>query len=433
MISENVIIFLSRQIRDIRNGGWLVLLNKSKLLLRKLYNALKLPIYLFALIIVFCMRIMRPLLIFRIGDLIGSRIGHFAGNTELYLCERDAGISLPRKYHIDIFYINSGPLSNKQLAVMWGRKLRIWPAWIMEPIDLMNRIFPGGEVHVIGQNTQDDRDVHNLMEGTQPHLEFTEEELARGQMQLLAMGVPPGAQFICILARDSAYLNHHFNGGNFDYHKYRDSDIQNYVLAAEELANRGYYVIRMGAKVRNALNSSHPRVIDYAANGMRSDFMDIYLGAKCFFTISSQAGWDCVPYIFRRPICYVNAVPLGYFMSFQKNVLYITKHHMFRGRALSCKDIFSKKVGFCLRTYQYESEGIDLVENSPSEIRDLAFEMVERLTGAWRPLDHDEALQERFRKVFKSEVLDARGRRLHGKINARFGTLFLRKNPEFLQ
>ncbi len=35
-----------------------------------------------------------------------GRIGHFAGNTELYCCERDAGINLPKQRHIDLFYVD---------------------------------------------------------------------------------------------------------------------------------------------------------------------------------------------------------------------------------------------------------------------------------------------------------------------------------------
>ena len=61
-------------------------------------------------------------------------------------------------------------------------------------------------------------------------------------------------------------------------------------FSAEALADRGFYVIRMGKKVNAAINSSQPNVIDYATNGMRSDFMDIYLGAKCSFCISSNFG-----------------------------------------------------------------------------------------------------------------------------------------------
>ena len=51
--------------------------------------------------------------------------------------------------------------------------------------------------------------------------------------------------------------------------------------------------------------------------GQRSDFMDIYFGAKCHFFIGVGTGIDAIPDIFRRPILYVNVVPLEH-MSFME-------------------------------------------------------------------------------------------------------------------
>ncbi len=234
-------------------------------------------------------RLIRPWLLVRIGALISSRIGHFAANTELYLCERDAGINVPNQRHIDVFFMGSKPVCNQQLAVMWYRLLRVWPALILAPIARINRLVPGGKLHEIGNNTQSDRDVHNLLDQFPPHLKFTTEEETRGEAGLASMGIPIGAPFVCLTVRDSAYLAAHLVHGNsdkFNYHNYRDNDVQNYVLAAETLADRGFFVIRMGVKIHSAINSAHPKVIDYATNGMRSDFMDIYLGAKCFDGVS---------------------------------------------------------------------------------------------------------------------------------------------------
>ena len=73
-------------------------------------------------------------------------------------------------------------------------------------------------------------------------------------------------------------------------HDYRDSEISTYVEAAEVLAEMGYTVFRMGALVKETLVSKHPRVIDYATNGMRTEFLDVFLGAYCAFCISTGSG-----------------------------------------------------------------------------------------------------------------------------------------------
>ena len=276
------------QFHSIIQGGWPIFLRKF----------LVVP----ALLPFIFIRFLRPWLLIRLHPLIGTRIGHFAANTELYLCERDAGINVPQQRYVDLSFCCSYP--NEQLAVMWARHMRIWPAWLLRPVLAWNRIFPGGSIHEVGSNSQGDRDVHNLYDRMPVHIGFTAEEEHRGKAYLLSMGVPADANFICVTARDSAYLDRVLEPGNLEgdwsYHDYRDVDIANYVLAAETLAELGYYVIRMGAVVKDPLKSNHPKVVDYATNGMRSDFMDIYLGAHCMFCISNGTGFDAVPAIFRK-------------------------------------------------------------------------------------------------------------------------------------
>ena len=181
---------------------------------------------------------------------------------------------------------------------------------------------------------------------------------------------------------------------------------------------------------------SHPRIIDYATNGMRSDFMDIYLGAKCEFCITTGMGLDAIPYIFRRPMVYVNMVPFGLLCTYRKEFISLTKMHVSKeeGRRLTISEIFNRGVGFCLNTSGYESEGIRLIENAPEEIRDVVIEMIERLNDTWEAHADDEALQRRFRKLFPKDAVDTRnGRPLHGEIRSRFGASFLRNNREWLE
>lgn len=422
--------FIERQVVQIRQGGRAVLLRKMKRVLCILH---KFPLFIFAIPAVVVIKLIKPWLLVRWGELPSPRIGHFAANTELYLCERDAGINLPRQRHVDIFFMER-PICNQQLAKMWKRVIRVWPAWIMSSICSVNRLIPGGAIHEIDNNTQNDRDVHNLLDRFPPHLKFTSEEEAHGEAGLRMMGIPNDTPFVCLIVRDSAYLNVH-QYKDWSYHNYRDTDIQDYVLAAEELAELGYFVIRMGVIVHEPVKCDHPRVVDYAMNGMRSDFMDIYLGAKCEFCISVSTGFDAVPLIFRRPIVYVNMVPLGYLSTYSTQLIGITKHHFSvkKGRKLTLREIFTHNVGFGLRTACYESKGIQLLENTPKEIRDVCVEMVERLNGTWQPQTDDDALQRRFWEIYPVHSQDPYNKGpIHGEIRGRFGAQFLRNNSEFL-
>lgn len=422
--------FIDRQIAEIRQGGWSVLFRKIK---RTLFLPYKLFLFALALPVVLTINLIRPWVLIRWGELPGPRIGHFAGNSELYLCERDAGINVPKQRYMDIHFIEE-PVCNQQLAKMWKRILRVWPAWILPFLRRVNQQIPGGSIHEIGENTQNDRDIFNLMERFSPHLKFTYEEELRGKSGIQAMGIPAGAPFVCLIVRDNAYLDSH-QAKDWSYHNYRDSDIQNYVLATEELAARGYFVLRMGAKVLESMNSRHPKVIDYAANGMRDDFMDIYLGANCKFCISVGTGFDAVPLIFKRPIVHVNLVPLGYLPTFREHSLTITKRHVLieEHRELSLGEIFSRGVGFVPRTSNYEVNGVRLVENSPIEIRDVVVEMLERLDDTWKSQPEDDALQRKFWEIFPVYAKDSSNVPIHGQIRMRIGAQFLRFNKQFLQ
>jgi putative glycosyltransferase (TIGR04372 family) len=423
--------FIERQITQIQQGGQAVLLGKMK---RALQILIKLPLYIFAVPVVFLLRLIRPWLLVRWGGLISTRIGHFIANTEMYLCERDADINVPKQRHIDLFYMG-GPICNQQLAIMWKRVLRVWPGWTLSRINRVNQLISGGVVHEIGNNTQSDRDVHNLLDRFPPHLEFTPEEDARGEAGLRAMGIPQGTPFVCLITRDDVYLDT-YQPGDWSYHDYRNCDINNYILAAEELAERGYFVIRLGAKVKEAMKMEHPRVIDYAVNGMRNDFMDIYLGSKCEFCIVAGSGYGSVPtWGFRRPTIWTDILPVGYLPTFSEKFIFTTKKHILsvQKRELTLGEIFDHGVGFCLSTYDYESKGINLIESTPEEIRDVVIEMAERLNGVWQTHEDDEALQKRFWEIFTDALDIYRGRHLHGEVRARFGAHFLRNNRDWLQ
>ncbi len=249
--------FISRQLFFIRKGGLYVFVS---LVGRYLFFILGLIPAIFLLLL---MRLLRPMVIVRIHQLISSRIGHLTANTELYVCEQEAGINTPHKPYIDLIYHGGHRTCNKQLARMWKRKLRLWPKWLLEPAYVLNRLVPGGEAHIAPAPYQFGRDVLNLFEISGCHIEFTEAEKARGCQELARMGIPQNAEFICLNVRDNLYLNKVIPvESNWTYHNYRDSEIDNFIEASEALADLGYYVVRVVAMGNKPLKSDQPGVID---------------------------------------------------------------------------------------------------------------------------------------------------------------------------
>jgi putative glycosyltransferase (TIGR04372 family) len=425
-------MFIGRQIREIQDGGLGVVLEKIR---KSIYIASLIPSVLLALPFVILIRLTSSLFLIRIGKLRSSRIGHFAANTELYLCEKMFGFNTPNIPYLDIFYLSEKPICNKQLAKMWSRVIFIGPTWIMSSIDLVNRIIPGGQKHFIGCNTNHDRDVHNLYDKSLPHLKFTDEEKKYGQSMLRKMKIPPDGKFVCLIVRDSAYLDSHLSG-DWSYHNYRDSEIKNYELAISQLTMRGYYVVRMGVKVNEPMGIKNNMVIDYAINGMRNDFMDIYLGANCEFCVSTGAGWDAVPQIFRRPIVYVNFVPVGYVCSYRKQALTIFKHHVSakENKSLTLTEIFKNGVGFSMLASDYDSKSIKLIDNSPEEILDVVMEMANKVEGLKKLFPEDNVLQTKFWSLFSRLTSECGLKKpAHGEFRSKCGASFLRESSKWVQ
>ena len=345
----------------------------------------------------------------------------------MYLCEKDMEINNPKQRFLDIWYYN-GNICNMQLQKMWNRVLKIWPPYISSLIVMINSHLPGGELYTIPWRNEQGRDVNNVLELVPPHLYFTRDEEEFGRIKLESMGVSSQSLFVCFVGRDPNYLKLIYPNLDTSYHEYRNTDVKKYLLAAEDMVNRGYYMIRMGSVVVDALESNNPRIIDYATNGQRSDFMDIYLGAKCHFFISVGTGIDSIPEIFRRPILYVNLVPLEYAPSWGKNSIFIPRKYWLdkEQRFMSFREIIESGAGRFLFTTQYVDMGITLIENTPEEILEVTIEMDERLKGTWVTTEDDEDLQTRFWSLYKPSEL-------HGKIYSRMGAAFLRKYQTLLE
>ena len=394
-------------------------------------NFFKLPFYIFAIPMILLIRLIRPWILIRLGSIASQRIGHFAGDVEVYLCEKDAGINVPNQLYFDIFFWPT-PECNKQLAIMWQRVLNVWPAFIMGRVYRINQLIPGGIVHSI-PFINSDRDVNNLFDQSAPHIQFTAEEEIYGKNYLHVLGVSDQTKFICLIVRDDAYLKSALSHRDWSYHNYRDADIQNYMLAAEMLAERGYFVIRMGKKMNNPINIKHPRIIDYAFSNIKNDFMDIYLMAHCNFCITSGTGLDAVADIFRRPICQTNILPIAYHSTFSNRYINITRHHIdsSSNRELSLSEIFSYNSGDSALD---KSNTLNYIENTPEEISDVCIEMVERLNGKWKILPDEDLIQSKFRKVFLQNIsIFIKNKSLHGEIRSRFGTKFLQNNLWWVQ
>lgn len=412
---QRILVYWGRHWVECREGGFPVMVRKARsLVIRSLFlvaMALVSPV-------VVLIRLLRPIVTIRFGQLESTMIGHFAMNTELYLCKRDAGMHPGRC--LDIFY-HSKPVCNDQLRKMWERTLFV--TWLAKPLAVLNWLFPGWEKHMVELDT--DRDTYGLMVHTEPHLYFTKDEEERGREVLHRLGMHDGAPWVCFHVRDSAYWNKIDPTRDWQQ-DHRNASVGNYMEAAEELARRGYFAVRIGVVVREELPEIRASKIIDVTGPRHNDFTDIYLAAKCKFFLASDSGPVEVSEAFRRPVAWAN-IRILLADATNPNDLFIPKHWRLvaEGRFLTLREILSLGMWECQMNSAFIKAGIELVENTPEEIRELAVEMDERLNGTWQDTEEDKELQERFWSLFK-----ATGPHV---IRPRIAAGFLRRHPEYVQ
>lgn len=397
---------------------------------------------LFLPVIILLVMIRRWVLI-TFGSLVSTRIGHFADNPEQAICAADLRLFDLGQRCIGIwcFAVRPGTITpdvcNTQLAIMWKRVMYIWPVWLIVPAIKAAQWVPTGHKHVRVMDSiglDGDHDVYDFYGKCNTHLSFSAEEIELGHNLLKEFGIKSTDDIVCLHVRDSSYLNTYHAGKDWTYHNYRDSDINTYAEAAILLAEKGSYVFRMGKSASKPFNVQHDRVIDYAFSKKRSDFLDVFLAWRCKFAISTGSGWDSLPAVFRRPIAYVNFCPLGHVHSYRRNSIFISKWYVNRltGKRLNINKIFSSPIAYASSSDEFQQHNIQLIDNSASEIRNVALEMWERCYGIFFETKEDSIFQQKFWESFRFDGFSHSGHRLHGDVNAKCSAVFLRENPWFV-
>jgi putative glycosyltransferase (TIGR04372 family) len=382
-----------------------------------------------AIPVVLVIRAIRPWVHVRMAMFATSRIGHFVADAAILLARRS--LEPPGTRTIDVFWIRT-PTCNDQWARMVRRQLFV--RWWVRYVATFNKLIPGGAVHELElPSLSGNRAAYNPLRLSPARFTFTPDEDQRAKAWLKRRGWRDGEKFICLQVRDSAYLSTHplhspAGKGHWDYHDYRDSDIDTYVEAVQALVDRGYWVIRMGKVVHKRLPLDHQRVIDYPFAPDQDDLLDIWLSVHCHLFVSTSTGIDVIPWAYGQPPgVYVNALPLLSCAS-QVNNIWVPKHLRWKdsGAYLTLREHCEHPHG---SEAQYEQAGIVIECLTPSEIAAAVLEGEQRLTGTWIETEADRDRQGRCWDVLRSCPGFLR---LHDYIHpeARFGCAWLKSMGE---
>lgn len=251
-------------------------------------------------------------------------------------------------------------------------------------------------------------------------------------------------KWICIHNRDFKYLKNltnyeNFKNINFEYHDYRDSDVNNLIGSTKLLLEKNFYVFRMGRIQSNKMNFQHPNFIDYAFIDNRSDFNDIFLLSNCAAFLGSDAGIGDITLVSGKPRFLMNvSLTLLYFfhhggsdMSRKNHYPFIFKHLYDEKtqKKLTLKQIIKKGLMGVPNGKVIKKAGVLPIENSEEEILDLTLEMTNFLETKKINTQEDFENQKKFWDIYYANTSYKR----YEDIPARVCGKFLSKNLYILE
>jgi putative glycosyltransferase (TIGR04372 family) len=246
------------------------------------------------------------------------------------------------------------------------------------------------------------------------------EILDKGQQILRGWGIPEGAWFVPVHARDSIY-----SPSDEYVHRYRNCDIANFSKAVDAIIARGGWCIRMGEKGTPSL-SEREGLVNYPDTPFKSDWMDLFLCNQARFFLGNTSGLKLVATISGVPCAAANIAPYEAIYGFLPSDISIPKLLRFKdGTTPRFEEIFDSDLSKCHWAWRFEEAGITFIENTPEEIAELASEMLDVLDRNPHRTPEDEALQHAFRALMKPWHYTFGTR-------SRIGKVFLRDNAHLI-
>jgi len=368
-----------------------------------------------------------------------ERLGHLAGNTEIFLAEQSLGLHgskpdktilyIPQHNFVEGYgYLNThGKVANECLLNSWRKH-----CWIVrekyipqQSVGLLRKYCP----EAVGRmRDHGHRDIFNVLPRTKPAFELPAHHRKEGERYLKETGLA-GKKWVCFHSRSDAHLKKVYESltGDLDAarYSYRNTDPKTFYPALQYLVDKGYYVIRMGIEEK-PWSFQHPMAIDYAIQP-RHDWMDIFLIEQCAFFLGNTSGIYALAEICRRPVVFTNFAPLGHFYSFNENYLTIFKRMVdaTSGDVIPIATLRKERLLETIHQDKWRRKNYTYVNNTPEEIVEVVQEMVARMEGNWQESEQNDVLQKQFAAGFKRNEF-------HQKIRGRVGSTFLQNNVSWL-
>lgn len=329
-----------------------------------------------AILILAIFRLFRP---YRFMILMDNRIGHFLAEVGYYLRRRELDPNYATPY--DVLLCGTNP-ANQTIIEITRKHMTVVCSDLMKRI--VNQAYQACPNHPAIYQMPHIVYAPEIFDKTQSPFHLTSKHEERGRNLLAQMGIPEGDPVICFAVRDPAFLQYGHGPNsqeNFNYHNYRNPDIDAYIAMAENLADRGYWVIRMGSVVEKPISTHHPRIIDYATQ-YRSDFGDVFFGSYCKLLICDSSG---IVFLYQAlGSCGIRA-NLNVADMFTPWLNFMTIPVRYRdiktGSIISYGEAIKRGVLLFARSDQFEKAGLEIVYNTSIELTEAALEFLEKINN----------------------------------------------------
>ena len=261
-------------------------------------------------------------------------------------------------------------------------------------------------------------------------LKLTNDHYEKGKRILKKIGLSDDAWYITLHVRELGYRGETKYNTNS---KFRSTNPLNYLKSIKAVTEAGGWVFRMGNPEGNSTKlPTMPNVVDYAHSSIRSEFMDVFLGATCKFCIGTSSGYFCIPRYFSIPVILTNTPRSGeYFPLTQKDfflprIFLNTKTKKY----IKFDEFMAPPMSFSGSDEIYLKKGIKCIENQPDELESITKEMLERITKKSVNIDTDSNIQKEFKKVSEKIIYEKTGESL--KAFASVGKHFIERYSDLI-
>jgi len=361
------------------------------------------------------------------GQVVMTHLGELAQKIDLYLKSRALGLS---ESFEPVLFVKDEDLCNRCLLDYWGEYLTLQPLDDSNREDLEKRFE--FSMHILDIETVPDgrallrESAYPLVQrewerqNRPPLLQLTDDHKKRGRRWLKERGVPETAWFVCMHVREPHTYQEDVPWSS---NKYRNAEIETYYDAIRAITDRGGWVIRVGDKSMTPLEG-FANVIDYATGEDHEDWIDIFIMGAARFFLGGASGPCNVAITFGVPLLGINWFPLGQWLNTERDVFI---HKRFRntetGRLLNIRESITPPLFLALSPFSIDDAGLDVIPNTPDEIREAAIEMMDRLDGVCDYSDADNEVQGKYMAMADPYNI---------QWSCRVGRYFLNQHPELI-